>query len=110
MLVRRQSVQHSDASPFATLRGWPYGPRDAREPPLCADIGIMPIKTRAIQIWEFCVPRAGGDGDRWPASWVRQTRAGNRFEPALRPAWRRIPVRLRRQPEGGYRSVIKVTA
>jgi hypothetical protein len=39
--------------------------------------------------------------DRWPAPWIRQTRAGNRCEPGLRPAWRRIPARLRRQPEGG---------
>jgi hypothetical protein len=26
----------------------------APEPPICADVGLAPIKTKAVQIWESC--------------------------------------------------------
>jgi hypothetical protein len=35
----------------------PYELRDAREPPICADVGLVPIKTKDVQIWEFCALR-----------------------------------------------------
>jgi len=34
-------------------------------PPICTNIGLVPIKTKAVQIWEFCAHEA-------PAGWQPQ--------------------------------------
>src|SRR5215471_18818821 len=40
---------------------------DVQYPPCCADVGAMPIKTRAVEIWEFCAPTSRYRQDRSPA-------------------------------------------
>jgi len=36
----------------------------AREPPFCADVSSIPVRTLAVQIWIFCVSAGDADGDR----------------------------------------------
>jgi hypothetical protein len=37
---------------------------DTRDPPFCADVSPIPIRTLAVQIWIFCVSTGDADGDR----------------------------------------------
>ena len=70
----------------------------------------MPIKTRAVQIWEFCLPRAGGDGiaGLLPGS-ARPVREIGVNLPCVPPGGgSRFGYGASRK--GGYRSVTKVTA
>ena len=55
----RQADSHRP-SPETEAAGSPAvtdrDPHHEREPPLCAEIGSIPIKMLAVQIWRFCAP------------------------------------------------------